>query len=149
MSAIARLCRLLDERGVGHEDTAGSTVWEGSDGTRHMAAHVYPRGSIQPSDERLVLRCVATPERAIAATLGGTDATDARQGVAGEYVYGTDGREGNWLTGERIVRCRDCRWAREAPPQEGWHLECGVRPLCRHYTPDGGYCHLGERREDA
>jgi hypothetical protein len=26
-----------------------------------------------------------------------------------EYVYGTDGHEGHWLTGEEIVRCRDCR----------------------------------------
>lgn len=28
---------------------------------------------------------------------------------AGEYVYGTDGHEGHWLTGEEVVRCRDCR----------------------------------------
>lgn len=26
-----------------------------------------------------------------------------------EYVYGTDGHEGHWLTGEEIVRCRDCK----------------------------------------
>lgn len=25
-----------------------------------------------------------------------------------EYIYGTDGHEGHWLTGEEIVRCRDC-----------------------------------------
>ena len=25
-----------------------------------------------------------------------------------EHIYGTDGREGHWLTGEEIVRCRDC-----------------------------------------
>lgn len=29
---------------------------------------------------------------------------------AGEYVYGTDGHEGHWLTGEEIVRCRDCKY---------------------------------------
>ena len=49
---------------------------------------------------------------------------------------------------ERIVRCRDCRWAHEAPPVEEWRLECRVRPLCRHYTPDDGFCHFGERRAD-
>ena len=48
-----------------------------------------------------------------------------------------------------VTRCRYCRWAHEAPPVEQWHLECRVRPLCRHYTPDDGFCHLGERREDA
>lgn len=25
-----------------------------------------------------------------------------------EYVYGTDEHDGHWLTGEEIVRCRDC-----------------------------------------
>lgn len=25
-----------------------------------------------------------------------------------EYIYGTDDHEGHWLTGEEIVRCRDC-----------------------------------------
>lgn len=51
----------------------------------------------------------------------------------------------HWLpVRERIVRCRDCRWAHEAPPVDEWHLECRVRPLCRHYTPDYGFCHLGE-----
>ena len=37
-----------------------------------------------------------------------------------------------------VTRCRDCRWR--------------MRPLCtlrRQYTPDDGFCHLGERREDA
>ena len=36
-----------------------------------------------------------------------------------EYVYGTDGHEGHWLTGEEILRCRDCQ---NAP-------KCGGRPL--------------------
>lgn len=49
-------------------------------------------------------------------------------------------------TRERITRCKDCRLAREAPPVEEWHLECRVRPLNRHYTPDDGFCHLGEPR---
>ena len=25
-----------------------------------------------------------------------------------EHIYGTDGHEGHWLTGEEIVRCRCC-----------------------------------------
>lgn len=29
-----------------------------------------------------------------------------------EYIYGTDDHEGHWLTGEEIVRCRDCRHMR-------------------------------------
>lgn len=29
-----------------------------------------------------------------------------------EYIYGTDDHEGHWLTGEEIVRCRDCKWLR-------------------------------------
>ena len=28
-----------------------------------------------------------------------------------EYICGTDGHEGHWLTGEEIVRCRDCKYA--------------------------------------
>ena len=47
----------------------------------------------------------------------------------------------------KVVRCKNCRWAHEAPPVDEWHLECRVRPLCRHYTPDTGFCHLGEPRE--
>ena len=48
-----------------------------------------------------------------------------------------------------VTRCRDCRWVYEVQPRLHWHLECRARPLCRHYTPDDGFCHLGERREDA
>ena len=47
---------------------------------------------------------------------------------------------------ERLTRCKDCRWAHEAPSVEQWHLECRVRPLSRHYTDANGFCHLGEAR---
>jgi hypothetical protein len=57
-------------------------------------------------------------------------------------------RSASWRVYERIVRCRDCRWAREAAPQGPWHLECHLRPLARHYTDDGGFCHMGERRAE-
>ena len=45
---------------------------------------------------------------------------------------------------KRIVRCKDCRWAREALPLERWHLECCLRPLAHYYTDDDGFCHQGE-----
>ena len=50
---------------------------------------------------------------------------------------------------EPITRCKHCRWAHEAPPVEEWHIECRVHPLNMHYTPDMGFCHLGEPKEDA
>ena len=77
-----------------------------------------------------------------------------------EYVMEYDG----WATGlplttymtirdtmhklrkEEIVRCKDCRWSKEAPRVEHWHLECIVRPLSRHYTADEDFCSHGERR---
>lgn len=27
-----------------------------------------------------------------------------------EYVYATDEHKGHWLTGEEIVRCKDCKY---------------------------------------
>lgn len=36
-----------------------------------------------------------------------------------EYIAGTDGQEVHWLTGERIVRCRDCKHS----PDGGNHCE--------------------------
>ena len=63
---------------------------------------------------------------------------------AGEYVYGTDGHEGHWLTGEEIVRCRDCEFLN--PRDE----ECGGRNWCKRMSfevvPDG-FCAWGERRD--
>lgn len=60
-----------------------------------------------------------------------------------EYIYGTDGHEGHWLTGEKIVRCRDCYFADEI---EGGYwcdrFECGKEPV----TP-GGFCAWACRKE--
>ena len=67
---------------------------------------------------------------------------------AGEYVYGTDGREGHWLTGERIVRCRDCKYAKttlQGIPAERV-LVCTAH-LRDFPTSDDGFCHLGRRRD--
>ena len=62
-----------------------------------------------------------------------------------EYVYGTDGHEGHWLTGEEIVRCRDCKHCRS--PQQGFPWMC-IRNCCAHFPiePDG-FCSWGERRD--
>lgn len=50
------------------------------------------------------------------------------------------------LTREHIVRCKDCRWAKDAPIVEGYHLDCALRPLSRHYTRDEDFCSHGEER---
>ena len=75
-----------------------------------------------------------------------------------EYVYGTDGHEGHWLTGERIVRCRDCKHSSVSFDE--------TRTMCRYWSmnsyddsesshgytlypvvkPDG-FCAWGERKE--
>ena len=47
-----------------------ATLWKGSDGTAYTAAEVYTRGNMKPSTKKLVIRHMATPEQAIAATLG-------------------------------------------------------------------------------
>ena len=62
-----------------------------------------------------------------------------------EYIVGTDGNSGHWLTDEQIVRCRDCS-----------HQH--FNPLCG-YICDGfgfvipednldGFCAWGERSDD-
>ena len=61
-----------------------------------------------------------------------------------EYVYGTDGREGHWLTGEEIVRCRDCRFFEETGNCT-W-FECGICGTQGEVTEDG-FCAWGERRD--
>ncbi len=61
-----------------------------------------------------------------------------------EYIYGTDGHEGHWLTGEEIVRCRDCK-----------HLmsnnRCNLQDDYNEFhwldvEPDG-FCAWSERRD--
>ena len=61
-----------------------------------------------------------------------------------EYVYGTDGQEGHWLTGEEIVRCRDCKhfngWACE-------QSECFCCGELTHRVEPDGFCAWGEARK--
>lgn len=59
-----------------------------------------------------------------------------------EYIYATDEHEGHWLTGEEIVRCRDCR---EYSPKLYRHISCEL--LGRYVEPDN-FCAWAERRTD-
>lgn len=70
-----------------------------------------------------------------------------------EYIYGTDGHEGHWLTGEEIVRCRDCRWSRD---DESGREEYEGTLWCDYLTEGIGFnvlptdfCAWGERKVNA
>ena len=69
-----------------------------------------------------------------------------------EYIYATDEHKGHWLTGEEIVRCRDCK---HFTPEGTHKFENGkvnadyckyVRGWMLQITPDG-FCAWGERQE--
>ena len=71
-----------------------------------------------------------------------------------EYVYATDEHKGHWLTGEEIVRCKDCKHHElmtvsylDKPLSvcisEQWIGAEGDNPLVK---PDG-FCAWGERKE--
>lgn len=65
-----------------------------------------------------------------------------------EYIVDTDGHEGHWLTGERIVRCCNCKYAKttlHGMPAERV-LVCTAH-LRDFPTRDDGFCHLGRRRD--
>lgn len=71
-----------------------------------------------------------------------------------EYVYATDEHKGHWLTGEEIVRCRDCKHCREHDMRA--YGDGRDQLLCHHFSmssgagwpvePDG-FCSWGERRD--
>lgn len=71
-----------------------------------------------------------------------------------EYVYGTDEHEGHWLTGEEIVRCRDCMFAQGTAAKKPktvycTHfitLDCFENPVPSKVKPDG-FCAWGKRRD--
>lgn len=70
-----------------------------------------------------------------------------------EYIYATDEHEGHWLTGEEIVRCRDCKHFTTRGTHvfdDGKTNECYcefIRAYRLQITPDG-FCAWGERRDD-
>lgn len=59
-----------------------------------------------------------------------------------EYIYGTDGHEGHWLTGEEIVRCRDCRFYKSGDSGR-WCL----RSISMKSNHPDGYCAWGKIKE--
>jgi hypothetical protein len=64
-----------------------------------------------------------------------------------EYVYATDEYRGHWLTGEEIVRCRDCKHYVEDPTpiDPGWPMMC--EDSGRDMLNPDGFCAWGERRD--
>lgn len=63
-----------------------------------------------------------------------------------EYVYGTDGHEGHWLTGEEIVRCRDC--VHRASDPFGEYCTLFDFEDVNSQKMLNGFCAWGERRKD-
>ena len=66
-----------------------------------------------------------------------------------EHIYASDG-DHHWLTGEEIVRCRDCKHCND----EGIHTPAYfclndhfVRPSYAMPTEPNGFCAWGERRD--
>lgn len=73
-----------------------------------------------------------------------------------EYIYATDEHEGHWLTGEEIVRCRDCKHATISSLGYVKYCEKFVLPDEDGYGADpqvmlplGFFCGYGEMRGDA
>lgn len=64
-----------------------------------------------------------------------------------EYIYGTDDHQGHWLTGERIVRCRDCKRSEEWQGRTFCHKFSMSSSAGWPVEPDG-FCAWGERRDD-
>ena len=63
-----------------------------------------------------------------------------------EYVYGTDGHEGHWFTGEEIVRCRDC--VHRASDPLGEYCTLFDFEDVNSQKMLNGFCAWGERRAD-
>ena len=66
-----------------------------------------------------------------------------------EYIYATDEHKGHWLTGEKIVRCRDCDYYDHldaSGPYREKHV-CGYWNYLEIELD--GFCAWGERRDDA
>ena len=70
-----------------------------------------------------------------------------------EYVYATDEHKGHWLTGEEIVRCRDCKYATISTTGVCKYCEMFVLPDTDGYGADAQvnlpldfFCAWGEKR---
>ena len=70
-----------------------------------------------------------------------------------EYIYGTDDHEGHWLTGEEIVRCRDCRHMRTIDLSVYYGEHKHDLDICTRVNgvqlnaEPNGFCAWGERKE--
>lgn len=75
-----------------------------------------------------------------------------------EYIYATDEHEGHWLTGEEIVRCRDCKYyyAHGVPTCQrnkewftGYDIGGNYGEWCdgEFYVEPDGFCAWAVRRE--
>lgn len=124
-TAIERTQELLDERGVKHVGNGGITEWANESG---CVCRAYSRPGHLTVDVAIM---DASPEQAVAATLGDVDATGERRGDAVE-----------------VVRCRDCACFSvddsDHDYRTGW--------LCKRWYTDmvmpDGFCAWGKRRED-
>ena len=66
-----------------------------------------------------------------------------------EYVYATDEHKGHWLTGEEIVRCRDCvHYKPYRTHQHGMMNRCHDEHGHTHKRDESDFCSRGERRTD-
>lgn len=70
-----------------------------------------------------------------------------------EYIYGTDEHQGHWLTGELIVRCRDCEFfIADVSTVDVNGNVIGSGPVCdwlEMWTKPDGFCAWASRRDDA
>lgn len=65
-----------------------------------------------------------------------------------EYIYGTDEHKGHWLTGEEVVRCRDCvHYKPYRTHQHGMMNRCHDEHGHAHKRDESDFCSRGERRE--
>ena len=76
-SATEDLRRMLDERGIEHDDACDITLWTGVDGCAYTAVEMVPL-SMKPS-KKLMVRQVLTPEQAIATTLGSSNCSNSER----------------------------------------------------------------------
>lgn len=64
-----------------------------------------------------------------------------------EYVYATDEHKGHWLTGEEIVRCRDCvHYKPYRTHKHGMMNRCHDEHGHTHKRDESDFCSRGERR---
>lgn len=65
-----------------------------------------------------------------------------------EYIVGTDDHEGHWLTGEKIVRCRDCKYHVGNDTMFSFYNgTCDWWAESPKVDPDG-FCKWGKRRDE-